>query len=124
MRRRCGVIQGDFAETATAFLFPSFARSLRKASFGALAVEDEADQVKMTGYCKLIGVIELNGCYFEAYEEENGDGKRFRLKSSPPLSPEREAGLIRYLIYEGIIEQRWPLLNGKIQEEAGWAFWT
>ena len=90
----------------------------------ALVVEREADQVKVAGYCKLIGVIELNGSYLEAYEEESGDGKRFRLKSFPPLSSEREAGLIRYLIYEGIIEQRWPRLNGKIQEEAGWAFWT
>jgi hypothetical protein len=79
--------------------------------------------IPVTGKRKLLGRIDLNGLYFEAYQEETGHGdKRFRLQSFPPIDPEREAGFIRYLINEGFIEKRWPRLSEKIQEEAGWAF--
>ena len=72
---------------------------------------------------KLLGRIDLNGHYLEAYEEEDDQrGKRFRLRSFPPIGPESEAGLIRYLVREGFIEKRWPGLSAHIQEEARWAF--
>ena len=38
------------------------------------------------------------------------------------ISPEGEAGFIRYLVREGFIEKRWPRLSAHIQEEASWAF--
>jgi hypothetical protein len=89
----------------------------------AMIVEDEAMPISATGKCKILGRIDLNGIYFEAYEEETGHGgKRFRLQSFPPIGPEREAGFIRYLIHEGFIEKRWPHLSEKIREGAGWAF--
>jgi hypothetical protein len=90
----------------------------------ALITEDEEapDQVSSEGKT-FLGGIELNGYYFEAYEEETADGgKRFRLLSFPLTDPEREAAFIRYLIYEGFVEQRWPRLSRKIKEEASWAF--
>jgi hypothetical protein len=72
---------------------------------------------------RLLGRIDLNGHYLEAYEEEDDQlGRRFRLRSFPPIDPEREAGFIRYLVREGFIEKRWPALNTHIREEAGWAF--
>jgi hypothetical protein len=72
---------------------------------------------------KLLGRIDLNGHYLEAYEEEDDQcGKRFRLRSFPPIGPESEPGLIRYLVREGFIEKRWPGLSAHIQEEARWAF--
>ena len=77
--------------------------------------------------CKLkvghLGRIDLNGYYLEAYEEEDDQrGRRFRLRSFPPIGPESEAGFIRYLVREGFIEKRWPGLSAHIQEEASWAF--
>jgi hypothetical protein len=70
-----------------------------------------------------LGRIDLNGYYLEAYEEEDDQlGRRFRLRSFPPIGPESEAGLIRYLVREGLIEKRWPTLSTHIQEEASWAF--
>jgi len=72
---------------------------------------------------KLLGRIDLNGYYLEAYEEEDHQrGRRFRLRSFPPIGPESEAGFIRYLVREGFIEKRWPGLSTHIQEEASWAF--
>ena len=72
---------------------------------------------------KLLGRIDLNGHYLEAYEEEDDQrGKRFRLRSFPPIGPESEAGFIRYLVREGFIEKRWPGLSAHIQQEASWAF--
>jgi hypothetical protein len=94
-----------------------------KEPLSAIIVEEEAMPIPATGKCKTLGRIDLNGIYFEAYEEEMGHGgKRFRLQSFPPIGPEREAGFIRYLIHEGFIEKSWPRLREKIQEEAGWAF--
>jgi hypothetical protein len=49
-------------------------------------------------------------------------GRRFRLRSFPPIGPESEAGFIRYFVREGFIEKRWPGLSAEIQEEASWAF--
>jgi hypothetical protein len=94
-----------------------------KEPLSAMIVEEESRPISVTAKCKMLGGIDLNGIYFEAYEEETGhSGKRFRLRSSPPIGPEREAGFIRYLIQEGFVEKRWPRLRDKIQEEAGWAF--
>ena len=94
-----------------------------KEPLSALIVEEEAMPISATGKCRILGRIDLNGIYFEAYEEETGHGgKRFRLQSFPPVGPVREAGFIRYLIHEGFIEKRWPHLSERIQEEAGWAF--
>jgi hypothetical protein len=95
-----------------------------KEPLSALIVQDEAAPAEAMRKCKLLGRIDLNGYYFEAYEEEEDDhvGKRFRLRSFPPIGPEREAGFIRYMIHEGFIEKRWPRLSRKIKEEAGWAF--
>ena len=94
-----------------------------KDPLSAMIVEDETERVIASGKRKFLGRIDLNGFYFEAYEEETGHGdKRFRLQSFPPIGPEREAGFIRYLIHEGFIEKRWPHLSQRIQEEAGWAF--
>jgi hypothetical protein len=49
----------------------------------------------------------LNGCFFQPYEQEtSGERKQFRLLSEPPLKPEKEAAIIRYLINEGDPERR------------------
>jgi hypothetical protein len=94
-----------------------------KEPLSALTVEDEARPISATGKCEILGRVDLNGLYFEAYEEETAHGeKRFRLQSFPPIGPEREAGFIRYLIHEGFIEKSWPRLSEKIQKEAAWAF--
>jgi hypothetical protein len=94
-----------------------------KEPLSAMIVEEEAMPISATAKCKILGRIDLNGIYFEAYEEETGHGsKRFRLRSFPPIGPEREAGFIRYLIHEGFVEKRWPRLSEKIRQEAGWAF--
>ena len=96
-----------------------------KEPLGALMVEGERSPDGTTLKTKVtsLGRIDLNGCSFEAYEEQTDhDSRRFRLRSFPALCPEREAGFIRYLLHEGFIEQRWPNLNEKIEKEAGWAF--
>jgi hypothetical protein len=96
-----------------------------KEPLSALMIADETSQDGAP--CKpkvgILGKIDLNGYYLEAYEEEGDDlGRRFRLRSFPPISPEGEAGFIRYLVREGFIEKRWPRLSAHIQEEASWAF--
>lgn len=94
-----------------------------KKPLGAMIVGRGEDPGEETAKCKSLGRIDLNGLCFEAYEKGSDDGsKRFRLQSFPPVSPEREAALIRYLIHEGFIEKRWPRLSGRINQEAGWAF--
>jgi hypothetical protein len=80
-----------------------------KEPLSAIIIEDEAMPIPTTGRFKLLGRIDLNGIYFEAYEEEtNHLGKRFRLQSSPPIGPEREAAFIRYLVQEGFVEDTCP----------------
>jgi hypothetical protein len=94
-----------------------------KEPLSAMISEEEAMPISATGKCKMLGRIDLNGIYFEACEEGTGHGgKRFRLRSFPPIGAEREAGFIQYLVHEGFIEKRWSRLREKIQEEAGWAF--
>ena len=91
----------------------------------AMIVQDEAapDEAKVKCNETFLTRINVNGYYFEAYEEETGHCvRRFRLRSFPPISAEREAGFIRYLIREGFIEKRWPRLSRKIEGEADWAF--
>jgi hypothetical protein len=89
-----------------------------KEPLSAILVADEPTPGEVS-----LGKINLNGNVFNAYQEAVGsNGKRFRLRSYPPIRPECEAGFIRYLIHEGWIERNWPRLSGKIKEEAGWAF--
>ena len=67
----------------------------------------------------------LNGRFFQPYEEAISTGhKKFRLLCSPPMEPEREAALIRYLINEGLSERMWPQISRRIEEEATWAFFA
>jgi hypothetical protein len=92
---------------------------------GALLIGNETspDGTAFKPKVRLLGRIAINGYYLEAYEEEADQlAKRFRLRSFPPIAPESEAGLIRYLVREGFIEKRWPRLSAHIQEEASWAF--
>jgi hypothetical protein len=90
-----------------------------------MIVQDEAapDEAKVKCNETFLTRINLNGYYFEAYEEEAGNCvRRFRLRSLPPISAEREAGCIRYLVREGFIEKSWPCLSRKIEGQADWAF--
>ena len=67
----------------------------------------------------------LNGYFFQPYEQGTSSGrKRFRLLSTPPISPEREAAIIRYLINEGLSEKMWSQISRRIEEEADWAFFA
>jgi hypothetical protein len=67
----------------------------------------------------------LNGYFFQPVEQETSGGrKQFRLLSTPPVSPEREAAFIRYLINEGLSEEMWPQISRRIEEEANWAFFA
>jgi hypothetical protein len=96
-----------------------------KEGLSALMIGDETspDGTDFTVKVKLLGRIDLNAHYLEAYEEEDDQGgKRFRLRSFPPIGPESEAGFIRYLVREGFVEKRWPGLSAHIQEQASWAF--
>jgi hypothetical protein len=70
-----------------------------------------------------LGKFRLNGYLFEAYEQGGDNGVRtFRLISSPSVSPAREAAFVRYLVQEGLIENMWPEMSSRIEEEANWAF--
>jgi hypothetical protein len=67
----------------------------------------------------------LNGYYFQPYEQETPGGRRqFRLFSSPPISADHEAAVIRYLINEGLSDKMWPRMSRRIEEEANWAFFA
>jgi hypothetical protein len=69
-----------------------------------------------------LGRFHLNGYQFEAYERETDKGcRQFRLVSFPAIDPEREAAFIRYMVYEGLIEEMWPDMIDKIEREARWA---
>jgi hypothetical protein len=96
-----------------------------KEPLSALMIRDESspDGTAFKLKFRLLGRIDLNGHYLEAYEEEDDQrGRRFRLRSFPPIGQESEAGFIRYLVREGFIEKRWPGVSTHIQEEASWAF--
>jgi hypothetical protein len=98
---------------------------ISKGPLSALMIADETspDGAARKPKVRILGKIDLNGYYLEAYEEEvDNFGGRFRLRSFPPISPEGEAGFIRYLVREGFIEKMWPRLSAHIQEEASWAF--
>ena len=88
-----------------------------------IADETSPDGTVFKPKVSLLGRIDMNGYSLEAHEEEADHlGRRFRLRSFPPIGPESEAGFIRYLVREGFIEKRWPSLSTHIQEEASWAF--
>jgi hypothetical protein len=70
-----------------------------------------------------LGSFDLNGYSFKAYECQIAkDGRQFRLISFPPLTPEREAAFIRYIVNESLIENMCQGTSKKIEEEAAWAF--
>ncbi len=65
----------------------------------------------------------LNGYFFQPVEQETSNGqKQFRLSATPPLSPDHEAAVIRYLINQGLSDEMWPPISSRIEEEANWAF--
>jgi hypothetical protein len=67
----------------------------------------------------------LNGYWFQPYEQGMPGGrKQFRLSATPPISPDREAAVIRYLIHEGLSEKMWPQISARIEEEGNWAFFA
>jgi hypothetical protein len=96
-----------------------------KEPLSALMIADETSPggTAFKPKVRLLGWIDLNGYHLEAYEEESDHlGRRFRLRSFPPIGPESEAGFIRYFVREGFIEKRWPGISADIQDEASWAF--
>jgi hypothetical protein len=126
---------GKWDPMETGARMPFYAAGFLSLAIGMFLIWKEPLSVLMIGDesspdgtdCKLkvghLGRIDLNGYYLEAYEEEDDQrGRRFRLRSFPPIGPESEAGFIRYLVREGFIEKRWPALSAHIQEEASWAF--
>jgi hypothetical protein len=89
--------------------------------FLLIATEDDGLPIRVDG--TELGCVQLNGYYLVAYERENSDGKKqFRLASPRPLTPEREAALIRYLALEGFLVTLWPEMKERLQKEAEWAF--
>ena len=86
-----------------------------------IATEDDGLPMETNG--AELGSIQLNGYRLVAYESETPDGKKqFRLRSWRPLTPQREAALIRYLAAEGFLGSLWPEIKERIEDEAGWAF--
>jgi hypothetical protein len=67
----------------------------------------------------------FNGYWLQPYEQTtSSDRKQFRLSSTPQISPDREAAVIRYLIHEGLSDKIWPGISRRIEEEAAWAFFA
>ncbi|MFY9987037.1 MAG: hypothetical protein WAK31_19910 [Chthoniobacterales bacterium] len=86
-----------------------------------IATEEDGLPMEINGV--ELGSIQLHGYYLVAYESESPDGKKqFRLASCRPLTPEREAALIRYLAVEGFFGTLWPEIRDRIEDEARWAF--
>jgi hypothetical protein len=70
-----------------------------------------------------LGRFKLNGYSLKAYERETDKGDRqFRLIACPPVTIEREAAFIRYLVNEGFVENVWRGMSKNLEEEANWAF--
>ena len=70
-----------------------------------------------------LGRFRLNSYSFAAYERDGANGvKQLRLVSSTRVSAQQEAACIRYMVNEGLIEEFWPEMSKKINEEADWAF--
>lgn len=91
--------------------------------FRLLLVATADDRVAVDVDGTELGCVQLNGYYLVAYEHEAPGGrKQFRLASARPLTPEREAALIRYLTVEGFLASLWPEMKERIEQEAGWAF--
>jgi hypothetical protein len=126
---------GEWDSMETEARMPFYAAGLFLLAVGMLLIWREPLSALMAGAetaahgtaskqkVRRLGRIDLNGYDLEAYEEEDDQlGRRFRLRSFPPIGPESGAGFIRYLVREGLIEKRWPGLSTHIQEEASWAF--
>jgi len=86
-----------------------------------IATADDIPPIHVDGV--ELGSVQLNGYYLVAYERESPDGrKQFHLASTRPLTPEREAAIIRYLALEGFLGSFWPEMKERLQEETEWAF--
>lgn len=86
-----------------------------------VATADDRPSVEVDG--TELGCLELNDYYLVAYEREDPTGrKQFRLASARPLTPQREAALIRYLALEGFLASLWPEMRERLEEETEWAF--
>jgi hypothetical protein len=86
-----------------------------------IATADDIPPIHVDGV--ELGSVQLNSYYLVAYERESPDGrKQFHLASTRPLTPEREAALIRYLALEGFLGSFWPEMKERLQEETEWAF--
>ena len=103
------------------FWFIGFASSRRSAS----AVPKGKSELAGSSREPCLREFYLNGCLFRPHEQETLSGrKQFRLSSTPQMSPDREAAIIRYLINEGLSEKMWPQISRRIEEEANWAFFA
>ena len=93
--------------------------------FSLFLIETEEDGLPTKVNGAELGSVQLNGYCLVAYESETADGKKeFRLASRRPLTPQREAALIRYLAAEGFLGSLWPEMKDRIEDEAGWAFFV
>jgi hypothetical protein len=103
------------------FWFIAFASTRHDASAGPQAKSELAGSSREL----CLKQFYLNGYFFQPVEQETSNGrKQFRLSSTPPLGPDREAAVIRYLINEGLSERMWPQISRRIEEEANWAFFV
>ena len=117
------IIRAMDAPTYITFCFAGIVTCAVGATLFFLPSGDPEIEMDFDGVC--LGSLWLNGRYLVAYETQMpGDRKQFRLTSSLPLRPEREAALIRYLVVEGFVSRLWPQLSESIEEEAGWAFFV
>jgi hypothetical protein len=117
------VIRAMDAPTYITFCFAGIVTCAVGATLFCLPSSDTEIEMKIDGV--YVGSLWLNGRYLVAYETQMAEGrKQFRLTSSLPLRPEREAALIRYLVVEGFVSRLWPQLSESIEEKASWAFFV
>ena len=117
------VIRTMDAPTYITFCFAGIVTCAVGATLFFLPSNDPEIDMKIDG--AYLGSLSLNGRYLIAYETRGPGGtKQFRLTSSLPLRPEREAAIIRYLVVEGFVSSLWPQLAESIEEEASWAFFV
>ena len=101
---------GEWDPMQTGARMPFYAAGLLLLAVGMLLIwreplralmggdETSPDRTASKPNVRLLGRIDLNDHHLEAYEEEDDQlGRRFRLRSFPPIGPESEAGFIRYL---------------------------
>jgi hypothetical protein len=117
------VIRTMDAPTYITFCFAGIVTCAVGATLFFLPSNDPAKEMQIGG--AYLGSLWLNGRYLVAYQTRGPGGrKQFRLTSSLPLRPEREAAIIRYLVVEGFVSSLWPQLSESIEEETSWAFFV